>query len=104
VDDTDEFVNEPVDTACSVRRPMPHPCEQHFTSPSPGRQQRVIAQHSGVAVAGRSFLLAVDLTDRGVQIDDQTMVPGAGTELPGTGQHQRADRVELAGVTERERA
>jgi hypothetical protein len=42
-----------------------------FTGPSPGREQRVIAELFGVSVRGALFVVPVDLGDGGVDIDHQ---------------------------------
>ena len=55
------------------------------------------------AVRGALFLFAVDLADRGVQIDHQRLVAGARAQSPGARQRARRHRFELADVTERER-
>ena len=54
-----------------------HAGGEHFAGVGACGQQRVIAQHLGVAVRGAALVLAVDLTDRGVQIDRQRLVAGA---------------------------
>ena len=64
--------------------------------------RRVIAQHLGVAVRGAALVLAVDLADRGVQIDRQRLVAGACAQSPGTRERAHQHRFELAGVAERE--
>ena len=55
------------------------------------------------AVRGALFLFAVDLADRGVQIDRQRRTARACSQLPCASQRARQHRFELADVTERER-
>ena len=56
------------------------------------------------AVRGALFLFAVDLADRGVQIDRQRRTARACSQLPCASQRARQHRFELADVTERDRA
>ena len=75
------------------------------TSPVSARaaSQRMIAEHFGVAVRGALLLPAVDLTDRGVQIDHQRpRLPGPAPSPHARAKVARPHSVELAGVTERE--
>ena len=67
------------------------------------REDRVITQPFRVAVAGALLVLADDLGDGRVDIDNKT--PGArpGTENPRTAEHLAGDLVELADMPERER-
>ncbi len=55
------------------------------------------------AVRGSLFLFAVDLADRGVQIDRQRRTARACSQLPCASERARQHRFELADVTERER-
>src|SRR5664280_2594308 len=62
----------------------------------------MVAEHLRVAVGGTLLLVAVDLTDGGVDVDGQRPCARAGTYGPGPGQHCLAQGVELANVAEGE--
>ena len=63
----------------------------------------MIAELFGVSVGGALLVVAIDLTNRGVQIDHQRFSSGTGAEVPHPSQHPRHDGIELADVTKRER-
>ena len=71
---------------------------------SPGGQQRVVAAHLGVAEARALLVVAVDLADRGVDVEHHRPVARAGAHGPGPAQRLARDDVELAEMTEGERA
>jgi hypothetical protein len=75
------------------------------TSPLPGagRDQRVVAELAGVAVARAVLLLAVNLLDERVNIDRQAPLAGASAGPPRPAEQLPEDPVELANMPERER-
>jgi len=70
-DPGDELVDEPAGAAGGVGGAFPHPGVEDLTGVSPGGQQRVVAAHLGVAEARPLLVLALDLADRRVEIDNQ---------------------------------
>ena len=71
-----ELVDEAAGAALGVGRSFAHPGMQHLAGIGPGGEQRVVTEHLGVAEPGTLFLLAVDRTDRRVDIDHQGSAPG----------------------------
>ena len=71
---------------------------------SPGGQQRVVAQHLGVAERRTLLLLPLDLTDRRVNVENQPAGSGAGAKRPRSPQRLTDHGLELADMTEAERA
>jgi hypothetical protein len=100
-DPGDELFDEA--TVASIGGAFAQPGVQHLPGVSPGGQQRVVAEHSGVAVGGALLGLAVDFTDRRVQIDRHRSVTGTGAELPGPPDRLADHPIELADVPEGER-
>ena len=98
----DELVDEPAGTALGVGGSFAHPGVQHLTAVGPGGEQRVIAEHVGVAEPGTLFLFAVDRTDRRVDVDHQRIGAGTGTGRPRPLQGLADDGFELADMPERE--
>ena len=98
----DELVNEAHHASRGSRGAFAHAGGEHLAGVGACGQQRMIAEHFGVAVRGALLVLAVDLTDRGVQIDHQRPRAGARSQPPRPRQGARPHSVELAGVTERE--
>ncbi len=64
----------------------------------PGGQDRVVAEHSGVAEGGALLGLADHLTDRGVHVDHQATRAGRGAHRPCPGERMAHDGFELADV------
>src|SRR5664280_1068836 len=62
----------------------------------------MVAEHLRVAVGGTLLLVAVDLTDGGLDALSEAVLTRAGTYGPGPGQHCLAQGVELANVAEGE--
>ena len=83
---------------------LAHPGMQHLAGVGPGGQQRVVAESTGVAVGGAVFGFAVHLADRRVQIDRHRRAAGPGARRPGPPDRLGDHGVELADVTEGERA
>jgi hypothetical protein len=77
---------------------------EHLAGVGAGGQQRVVAELAGVAVAGATLVVAVDLTDGGVHIDGHRRLAGSGTGCPCPGQDGLGDPIELADVAEGEGA
>jgi hypothetical protein len=77
---------------------------QHLAGVSAGGQQRVVAEHPGVAVGSPTLVVAVDLADGGVHVDDHWAIAGAGARRPCPAQDGLGDPVELADVAEGEGA
>jgi hypothetical protein len=63
----------------------------------------VVSELAGVAVGGALLLVAVDLTDERINVDDEPLIAGAGAGRPRPLQRQAEDLVQLAHVPERER-
>lgn len=62
-----------------------------------GGQQRVVAAHMGVGEARAALLVQpVGLADRGIDVECEASITGAGTACPGPPQQFTAHRVELA--------
>ena len=87
-----------------VGPPGAQPRMQHLAATGPAGQQRVVAERSGVAVAGTLLGMPVDLHDGGVGVDGHRAVPRPGARSPRAGQHPLDELVELAGVAEGEGA
>ena len=64
----------------------------------------MVAALAGVAVRGALLVVAVDLADERVDVDDQPPVAGAGARRPRARERLGEHAVELADVPERERA
>ena len=77
---------------------------QHLAGPRAGRDDRVIPALVGVPVAGALLLIAIDLTDKAVDVNDHPGVARAGTSRPRPANALREDSVELTDMSERERA
>ena len=77
---------------------------QHLPGLSAGRDDRVIPPLVGVPVAGALLPVAIDLTDKAVHIDDESLTTWAGAGRPGPHETVSQHAVELADVPERERA
>ena len=103
-DPADQLVDEPGHAAGGVGPPGPQPGVQHLAAAGPGCQQRVVAEGSGVAVAGTLLGMPVDLHDGGVGVDGHRAVAGSGARRPRAGQRALGELVELAGVAEGEGA
>ena len=67
----DELVDEAHHASRRPRGPFAHAGAENLAGVGACSEQRVIAELFGVAVRGALFLFAVDLADRGVQIDHQ---------------------------------
>jgi len=80
------------------------PGVQHLAGVGSGRQQRVVAELSGVAVAGALLAMPADLDDGGVHVDGHRPIARAGAGGPRAGEDLLGEAVELAGVAEGERA
>jgi len=65
----DEFFDEPFGAALGVGGAFAHPGVEDLADVSPGRQQRVVAEVVGVAVAGALLVMPVDFGDRRVDVD-----------------------------------
>lgn len=74
----DELLDEPL--VASLRRAFAEPGVQHLAGAGPAREDRVVAEDPRVAVGGALLLLAVHLTDRGVQVDRHRGLPRTGAE------------------------
>jgi len=98
---SNQFVDETVRAALSVRRTFPQTTMQDLPGSGNRGEQRVIAQHVGVAVAGALFRLADHLTDRRVDIDHERARCCACCPRPLT--RDVVHGFELADMTERER-
>jgi hypothetical protein len=68
----------------------------------PRGEDRVVAEHLGVAVGGTGLELAEDLTDRRVDVDHQLVLTGARPQIPGAMEGIADHLFELADVTEAE--
>ena len=64
----------------------------------------MISEPMRVAVAGALLLIAIDLADETVDVDDEPFSTRAGSGGPRPLKADRQDTVELADMTERERA
>jgi hypothetical protein len=81
-----------------------HAQVQHLAGVGAGGQQRMVAEHLGVAVGRPALGVAVDLADGGVHIDGDRLLGGAGPSGPRAGEQGLGHAVELADVAEGERA
>ena len=71
-----ELFDEASRAAGGVGRAFPHPGVEHLAGVGPAGQDRVVAQHFGVAVRGALLRLAGHLADGGIDIDNETPAPG----------------------------
>ncbi len=83
--------------------PLAHPGVEDLAGVGPSGEDRVVAEHLGVAVGGSALGLAAHLTDGGVEIDHQLLGP-----RPAPRDHARrrvspSTAVELAEMAEGER-
>jgi hypothetical protein len=69
-----------------------------------GGQQRVVAADLGVAKARALLLVAVDLADRGVDVEHDRLVARTGAHGPRPAQRLTGHDVELTEMPEGERA
>src|SRR5215204_5963123 len=76
---------------------------QRLAGVGPRREDRVVTEDLGVAVAGALFQRAADLADETVDVDDQPVLARARAELPRPLKRAAQQRVELAHVPEGER-
>ena len=90
--------------ALRVRLTLAQAHVQDFAGVCACREDRVVAQLVGVAVAGALLGVAVNLTDEAVDVDGQQLVAGAGAQSPRAAQRDGEDPVELTNVPERKRA
>ena len=101
----DELVDEPAGAALGVGLPFAHPGVQHLTGVGPGGEDRVVAEHLGVAEPGAVLVRC----RRPRQIVESMSItngpaPGPAPERPGPLEHPADDGFELADMTEREGA
>ena len=82
-DAADRLVDEAGHPAGGVGCARPQPGVQHLAGVGAGGQQRVVAELVGVAVGGALLVMAVDLADRGVGVDDQLAATRPGARCPG---------------------
>ena len=96
---------ERLGAAGRARRPAPQPGENHLPGLGQRRELGVIAADLGVAVVSALLGPAVDLADRGVQIDRQRpgRVGRSGAGGPEPPEQPAGDRVQLADVGPLER-
>jgi hypothetical protein len=97
-----EFVDESDDASGGVDGAFAQPGVEDLAGVGAGGQQRVVAEDLGVAVRGAGLGVAVDLTDRGVHIDDQRG-GRASASTPGPLDRFGDDGFELADMTKGER-
>jgi hypothetical protein len=67
---------------------------EHLAGIGPSRKQRVVTEDPGVAVAGALLVVAFDLTDRRVDVEDETVL-WPGPQCPRPSQGLRDHLVEL---------
>ena len=103
LDAGDQLLAEALDPLLRVRRSLPQPDVQRLAGVGAGGEDRVVAEQLGVSVGGALLLVAADLADEAVDVDDQPPVAGARAGLPGPLDRLPEQRVELAHVPERER-
>jgi hypothetical protein len=103
-DPTGGLAHEPLRATPGSGRAFAHPGVQDLAGPSPGGQQRMKPQHPGVAVGGALLGVAVDLTDRGVDVDEHRRIARSCSRLPRAGERRLGHLVELADVPERQTA
>ncbi len=71
-----ELFDEALDAALGVGRPAAQTGVEDLPGGARGGEHRVVAELLGVAVGGAVLLLAVDLVDGRVDVDDETpLVP-----------------------------
>lgn len=99
----DQLFEETDRAALGVRRSLPHPRVQHLSGVSACGQQRVIAEGVGVAEPGTLLRVAVDFTDRRVDVDHQRPRVWAGAHRPGAFEGVADHGFHLPAVPERER-
>ena len=68
-------------------RSLPLADMQDLPGVGPGGDQRMFAEHSGVAIGSPLFLLPIDLLDGGVDVDGHRGIARTGTEVPCPGEH-----------------
>ena len=82
-----ELVEEAAGAALGVGLALAHPGVQHLTGVGAGGEDRVVAEHLGVAEPGALLGLPSTWTDRRVDIDHQRPVARSGTGRPGPFEH-----------------
>jgi len=103
-DPGDELLGEADDPALGVGRPLAVAHVQDLAGLGARGQQRVVAEHFGVAVGGALLEPAADLAEKRVDVDHQSVRAGAGPGPPGASERLAEHAVELAHVTEGESA
>ena len=99
-----QLLHEPFGTAGGVGPPGAHAGMQYLAGVGSGGQQRMVAEHPGVAV-GRALLgMPVDLTHGRVHIHRQRPSTRSGTGRPGPGEDLFGQPVQLTDMPEGEPA
>src|SRR3954468_12231652 len=104
LDASDELVDEALDALLGVRRSLPEADVQHLARVRACGEDRVVAEHAGVAVGGALLQPAADLADEAVDVDDEPLGAGTGAGVPGALKRPAEQRVELADMPEGKRA
>ena len=99
-----ELFDEALDAALGVGRPLAQAGMEDLSGGGQGGQDRVVAELLGVAIGGTVLLLAVDLVDGRVDVDDEAFVTRSRPERPRGAEGLADDPLELADVAEGERA
>ena len=95
-DARDQLVDEAQRAALRIRAAVAHADVQDLVGVGACRDDRVISQLAGIAVAGTALVVAVNLADEAVDIDDQPPAAGADAELPRAAERLTQDTVKLA--------
>jgi hypothetical protein len=104
LDPRDQFLNEAQGAAGGVGRTLPGADVQDLAGAGASGQDRVIAATAGVAKPGALLVIAMNLTDKRININNQPVAAGAGAGRPRARQAVGQDAIELADMPERERA
>jgi len=99
----DQLIAEAPDPLLGVRRPLPEADVQCLARVGPGREERVVAQQPGVAVAGALLVVAADLAEDAATSINSLPVVRARAGLPGALDRLPEQLVELVHMPERER-
>src|SRR5665213_2724300 len=99
----DRLSHEPRCAPATAGRTFPVADVQDLPGVRPDGDERMLAEHPGVAIGSTLFLLPIDLLDRRVDVDGHWRVLRTGPERPCPRQHLLTQGIELADVSEGER-
>jgi hypothetical protein len=98
----DELSDEAFRPSARSGRSLSEPDVEDLAGVCTRANQRVVAEHLGVAEGGALLVVAIHRTDRGIDVDGHRLGTGPRAKGPRPGEHRLGDLVELADVAEAE--